>query len=140
MSVGVLKKGVAMAAENVVALCPLVVIEQDASPIAEIYRNLGTGSAEQVVARALGEVALTMSGIAEQVQLREMTDLARQMRRLQNKAENLGMTTLARVSRDARICLERGDSTAFSAVWARLIRVTERTLTSERQSFDNMLS
>lgn len=140
MDMGVLNKGVAMAAGNVVALCPLVDVEQDAKPIADIYRNLGTVSAEQVVARALGEVAMTMSSIAEQVNLRDMTDLTRQIRKLQSRAENLGMITLARVSGDARICLERGDSTAFSAVWARLIRVTERTLVSERQSFDNKQS
>lgn len=117
-----------MSAANVVSLCPKVTLEQNAEPIASLYKSLGTASAEQVVTRALGEVALAMASIASQVRGNEMRDLSRQLRKLQSMAENLGMISLGRVSGDARICLERGDSTAFSAVWTRLIKVTEQTL------------
>jgi hypothetical protein len=43
-------------------------------------------------------------------------------------AMGVGMVSLAQVARDARLCLERGDTTAFAAVWARLVRVAERSL------------
>ena len=118
---------------NVVALRPNDRVRQDAEPIASLYRNLGTVSAEQVVTRALGEVALAMSGMAAQVRAHDLRDLSRQLRRLQRMSENLGMVSLGTVAGDVRECLERAESTAFAAVWARLLRVAERSLSSEGQ-------
>ena len=116
---------------NVVALRPNDRVRQDAEPIASLYRNLGAASAEQVVTRALGELALEMAGMAAQVQARDLRDLSRQLRRLQRMGENLGMVSLGTVAGDVRTCLERADPTAFAAVWARLLRVAERSLSTE---------
>jgi hypothetical protein len=128
-----------MTADNVVMLRPVERVRQDGEPIATIYRNLGTDSAEQVVTRALGELALTMAGLASQVRAHELADLSRQFRRLQRLAENLGMVSLGLVAYDVRTCLESGDSTAFSAVWARLIRIAERSLASDKELLDRSL-
>ena len=106
-------------------------VRQDVEAIAVIYRNLGAPMAEQMVTRALGELALTMAGIAEKVQAQELRDLARQLGRLGRLAADLGLVSLASVSGDAQTCLERADGTAFSAVWARLMRVAERSLSAE---------
>ncbi len=121
-----------MSDDNVVALRPNDRLRQDAEPIATIYRNLGTASAEQVVTRALTELALTMSGLAAQVQAHDLADMARQLRRLQRMSENLGLVSLGLIAADVRSCLERSDVTAFSAVWARLLRVAERSLAADR--------
>jgi hypothetical protein len=106
-------------------------VRQDVEPIAVIYRNLGAPVAEQMVTRALGELALTMAGIAEKVRAQELRDLARQLARLGRLAGDLGLLSLATVATDAKICLERADGTAFAAVWARLLRVAERSLAVE---------
>ncbi|MDZ4309044.1 MAG: hypothetical protein U1A24_00590 [Cypionkella sp.] len=124
--------------ENVVALQPKERVRQDAEPIATMYRNLGTSSAEQVVARALGELALTMAGLASQVRAHEMGDLIRQLRRLQRMAENLGMISLSAVAGDLRACMERADTTAFAAVWARLLRIAERSLASDKALLEQL--
>jgi hypothetical protein len=58
--------------------------------------------------------------------------MARQLRRLQRMSENLGLVSLGLISADVRSCLERKDVTAFSAVWARLLRVAERSLAADR--------
>lgn len=129
-----------MKPENVVPLRHREEVQQNAEPIATIYRNLGTASAEQVVTRALGEVALTMAGIADRVRSRDLEDMGRRLRKLQQLAENLGMVSLSRVSSDVRACLERGDATAFAAVWARLIRIAERSLAIERELMDQSQS
>lgn len=97
-----------------------------------MYRDLGTVQAEEVVTRALGELALTMSGLAAQVRAHELQDLSRQLRRLQRMSEQLGMLSLAQVAGDLRHCLDQADATAFSAVWARLMRVAERSLVVDR--------
>lgn len=121
-----------MTANNVIALQPNDRVRQDAEPIATIYRNLGTASAEQVVTRALGELALTMAGLANQVRAHDLTDMTRQLRRLQRMSENLGLVSLGLVATDVRVCMERGDATAFSAVWARLLRIAERSLSTDK--------
>jgi len=125
-----------MMTDNVVAMRPNDRVRQDAEPIATIYRNLGTVSAEQVVTRALAELALTMAGLAARVKVHDLTDLSRQLRRLQRMSENLGLTSLGLVAADVRICLEQGDGTAFSAVWARLMRIAERSLASDKNLLD----
>lgn len=121
-----------MSSDNVVALRPNDRVRQDAEPIATIYRNLGTTSAEQVVTRALTELAVTMSGLAAKVQAHDLADMTRQLRRLQRMSENLGLVSLGLIAADVSACLERKDVTAFSAVWARLLRVAERSLAADR--------
>ena len=128
-----------MQADNVVMLRPLERVRQDGEPIATIYRNLGTDSAEQVVTRALAELALTMAGLASQVRAHDLANLSRQLRRLQRMAENLGMVSLGLVAEDVRCCLARGDATAFAAVWARLIRIAERSLAPDKELLDQSL-
>lgn len=125
-----------MQADKVVALRPKERLRHDAGAIALIYRDLGTETAEQVVTRALGELALTMAGLANQVRMHELAHIGRHLRRLQRLSENLGMVSLALVAADLRDCLDIGDSTAFSAVWARLIRIAECVLSPDRALLD----
>ena len=124
---------------KVTVLRPIDQLRQNIEPVAAMYRDLGTVQAEQVVTRALGELALTMSGLATQVRAHEMGDLLRQLRRLQRMAENLGMVSLGVVAGDLRVCMERSDPTAFAAVWARLLRIAERSLTSDKDLLDQTL-
>jgi hypothetical protein len=121
---------------NVTILRPRERIRQDGEAIAALYRNLGTATAEQLVTRALGELALAMSGLDAQVRAHDLADVSRQLRRLQRMAENLGMISLCDVSGDASTCLQAGDSTSFSAVWARLMRIAERSLAADRGATD----
>lgn len=116
---------------NITVLRPIEHVRLDAGPIAAMRRELGAGAAEQVVNRALGELALTMAGLAGQVRARDLTDLHRQLRSLQRMADHMGMTSLGQVSAEVRNCIDGGDATAFAAVWARLIRVAECSLANE---------
>ena len=122
-----------MSADKVVMLRPNDHVRQDAEPIATIYRNLGAASAEQVVTRALTELALTMAGLASQMKAHDVSDMDRQLRRLQRMSENLGLVSLASIAGDVRDCLARSDVTSFGAVWARLLRVAERSLATDRE-------
>jgi hypothetical protein len=107
-------------------------VRQDAEPIASIYRNLGTTSAEQLVTRALTELAVAMACLAEQINAHDFRDLSRRLRSLRTMADSLGMVSLGRVSDDLSICIERKDTTAFAAVWARLLRIAEKSLVPEQ--------
>lgn len=124
---------------NITALRPKDRIVQDAGPVAAIYRDMGTAAAERVVTRALGELALAMSGLSARMRNHDLTDMGRQFRRLQSMAEQLGLVSLGHVAADARTCLEGGDSTAFAAVWARLVRVAEYSLAPDRDLLNQSL-
>jgi len=117
---------------EVTALKPREVVRQDVDAIAVIYRNLGAPVAEQMVTRALGELALTMAGLAEKVRAQDLRDLSRQLGQLRRLAADIGLISLAMVAGDARVCLERADGTAFSSVWARLLRVAEQSLSPDQ--------
>ena len=123
----------------IVEMRPKDRIRQDAEPIALIYRSMGTHAAEEVVSRALGELALTMSALSQQVRGRNLLDLSRQLRRLERMAAQLGLVSLGSVAIDARACLETSDLTAFSAVWARLIRVAEVSLAADKGALDQQV-
>lgn len=123
----------------VMELRPKDRICQDAEPIALIYRSMGTKAAEEVVNRALAELAVAMSALAQQVRGKDLADLARQLRRLERMSEQLGLVSLGRVAGDVRSCLENGDLTAFAAVWARLIRVAETSLATEKGALDQQV-
>lgn len=112
---------------------------QDAAPIALIYRSMGTQAAEEVVNRALAELAMTMTTLAGQVRGKEMSDLARQLRRLERMSAQLGLVSLSQVAAAVRGCLDEGDVTAFAAVWARLLRVAEVSLAAEKGTLDRQV-
>ncbi len=128
-----------MTSGKVVILRPKDRIRHDAEPISTIYRNLDKASAEQVVTRALGELAIGMAGLAEQVRSHDLTDLTRQLRRLRRMGENLGMVTFSHLCGEVKTCVEIGDVTAFAAVWARLLRVAERSLMPDKSWEDSGL-
>jgi hypothetical protein len=121
---------------EVAVLRPREVVRQDVETVANIYRNLGAPTAEQVVTRALAELALTMAGIVEKVQAQDLRDVARQLARLRRLADDIGLVSLAKVAGDTQTCLERAEGTAFSAVWARLLRVAERSLSPDHGMAD----
>lgn len=125
-----------MTKQNLYFLTPLDSVIQDAEPIATMYRNLGTDAADRIISRAVSELALSLTGLQSRVAKHELDDLARPLRKLEQMAENLGLVSLANVSTDLRASLENSDFTAFSAIWARLLRVAERSLAFEKHAPD----
>jgi hypothetical protein len=74
-----------------------------------------------------------MAGLASQIRAHDLSDVDRQLRRLQRMSENLGMVSLGQIAGDVRQCLSTTNTTAFAAVWARLLRVAERSLATDRE-------
>lgn len=114
-------------------------VRQDPGPVSTLYQDMGSGAAEQVIVRVLGELALTTANMAGRVKLQDLGDMGRQLRRVERMAEQLGLVSYARVAADARLLLERGDGVAFAAVWARLLRVAERSLAADHDLLDQSI-
>jgi hypothetical protein len=127
LSVGVMCVGDGMTS-GVVTLHPQERVDEDEGAILAIFDRLGPDPGAKLVTRAVGELAMAVTVMCAQVERHELDSLPRSLKRMQAMATGVGLVSLAQVAEDAREVLLRGDATAFAAVWARLVRVAERSL------------
>lgn len=114
--------------ESVVQLRLRERVDENEAAILAIFDRLGPDPGAKLVTRAVGELAIAVTVMAAQVDRHELGSLPRSLKRMEALAGGVGMVSLALVASDAREVLLRGDATAFSAVWARLMRVAEQSL------------
>ena len=103
-------------------------VRLDPDRLMALYEDLGEAGAENVVTRAMEELAFRMSDMQEEFRTGDMETFARNARSLARVAGQVGMVTLARVSRDVAECAALGDMVAVAATWARLGRISDRSL------------
>lgn len=127
LSPGVIRVGEVMTS-GVVTLHPQERVDEDEGAILAIFDRLGPDPGAKLVTRAVGELAMALTVMCAQVDRHELDSLPRALKRMQAMAAGVGLVSLAQVAEDAREVLLRGDATAFAAVWARLMRVAERSL------------
>lgn len=101
----------------------------DADRLNDLYAQLGHHAAEDVVCRALEEMAARLSHIDKSYGDGNWDELRKNARGLGAIADQLGITVLASVARDVKTCVEAGDPVATAATIARLMRVGESSLT-----------
>jgi hypothetical protein len=121
---------------KVLALQPVESVRHDSAPIALIYRNMGTSAAEEVVCRALAELALMLAALGGPLPSADPRDPARGLRRIRRMAGQLGLVSLAQVAEDMATAFEQADAVAVAAVWARLMRVAEISLAPDTARLD----
>ena len=105
-----------------------VIVDQDR--LGALYAQLGEAGAEDVVCRALEELALRLSHSEMLFHQEGWVDLRQNTRSLIAIADQIGMTALSQVAQDVSHCIDRRDITALAATLSRLIRVGERSLTA----------
>lgn len=101
----------------------------DSDRLNDLYVQLGQHAAEDVVCRALEEMAARLSHIEKSYRAGDWDDLRKNARGLGAIADQLGITILAQVARDVKTCVETGDLVALASTLARLMRVGESSLT-----------
>ena len=95
-----------------------------------LYSQLGVSGAEDVVCRAMEEIALRMNRTVRQFADGELEDLRKNARSLVGIADQIGLSGLASVAGDVTNCIDDGDRIALSAVLNRFLRVGERSLSA----------
>ncbi|MCM2562565.1 hypothetical protein M8756_10440 [Lutimaribacter sp. EGI FJ00015] len=105
-------------------------IRLDQGRLCELYDRLGPSGAEDVVCRAMEELAARLSQIDRDYGAGRWIELRKGARALAAIADQMGMATLARVGRDVTACVDLGDRVALAAVLARLFRSGEGSLTA----------
>lgn len=100
----------------------------DPTRIGVLYAELGGPKVQEVMDRALQELAFSHRELSRFYRSRDMEGFTRRLRALERVAGHLGLTLIVRVSGDVMAALEVGDATAVAATWARLSRSIDQVV------------
>jgi len=103
-------------------------VRLDPDRLVALYSDLGETAAEQVMCRAMEELAQRLTEIQRFVDEGNVTAMTRCARLLIKAADQVGMLTFARVARDVLRTTEAADRTAQAATLARLVRIGDRSV------------
>ncbi len=103
-------------------------VRLDPDRLVALYSDLGEAGAEQVVCRAMEELAGRLTEIQRFADDGEIAAMTRSARLLVKVAEQIGMLTFARVAGDVLRATAAGDRAAQAATLARLVRIGDRSL------------
>ena len=105
-------------------------VDLDQERIGSLYSQLGPTGAEDVVCRALEELALRLSHSDRLYRADNLKELRKNTRSLIAIADQIGMMLLSKVAGDVTACIDAGDKVAMAATLSRLLRIGERSLTA----------
>jgi len=103
-------------------------VQLDSGQLEQLYLQLGEAGAEDVVCRALEELAVRLSHTERCYREERLVDMRKSARSLIAIAEQIGMGKLAQVARDVTLCVDRDDRVAIAATLSRLLRIGEASL------------
>ncbi len=115
---------------TIFTLIPYETVRLDPDRLNGLYRQLGEASAEDVVCRAIEELAVRLTHCERLWRQQDSDGLRKTTRSLIAISEQIGMTALARVAGDVTDVIDNGDSSAIGATLFRLLRVGERSLSA----------
>lgn len=101
----------------------------DPGQIETLCNDLGPQAAEDVVCRAMEELAQRLCQLQQQAVSGPREDLHKGLRALAAIACQIGLCSLSKVAHDVMACIELGDTVAEAATLARLARIAESSLT-----------
>lgn len=103
-------------------------VRLDPDRLMALYEDLGEAGAENVVSRAMEELSHRMGEMLVQFRSNDAERFCRNARSLARVAGQVGMISLARVAQDVADCAGSGERVALAATWARLQRLSDRSL------------
>ena len=115
---------------QVMHIKPMENVSVDQDRLGALFSQLGEANAEDVVCRALEELAVRLSHCEGLYHAGDWSDLRKNARSLIAIAEQVGMLALSDVAKDVTRCIDCADTVAVAATVSRLIRVGERSLTA----------
>jgi hypothetical protein len=116
--------------KNVTKLRLVEAVQVDQDRLGALYSDMDAANAEEVVCRAMEELALRMAQCERQYRAGDLAALRKSSRSLIAISDQIGMTVLADVARAVGDCTESGDQVALAATLGRLMRTGEGSLTA----------
>ncbi len=115
---------------QVMKIRPSESVQVDQERLGALYMQLGEANAEDVVCRAMEELALRMAQCERLYRENRLSELRKNARSLIAIADQIGMSSLGRVAGDVTLCVDDKDEVALAATLSRLLRIGERSLTA----------
>ena len=115
---------------QILQIRPTEKVSVDQERLGTLYAQLGEAGAEDVVCRALEELALRMTHCDRLYREEAWRDLRKNTRSLIAIADQIGMEKLSKVANDVTSCIDQEDQVAMAATLSRLLRIGERSLTA----------
>jgi hypothetical protein len=114
--------------EQVTMLKQNEAVRLNAGRLEELYVQLGEAGAEDVVCRALEELALRLSHTERCHREGRLDDMRKSARSLVAISDQIGMQLLARVAADVTASADNHDMVAVAATLSRLLRIGDSSL------------
>ncbi|WP_083099423.1 hypothetical protein [Pseudophaeobacter leonis] len=105
-------------------------VRLDPDKLGELYTQLGETAAEDVVCRAIEELAVRLTHCERLWRQNNMADLRKNARSLIAIADQIGMSAMAMIARDVTQAVDNEDVAAVASILFRLLRVGERSRTA----------
>lgn len=105
-----------------------VAVDQDR--LGALYTQMGEAGADDVVCRAMEELALRLAHCNRLYAAQNWQDFRKCTRSLIAIADQIGMNVLSRVARDVTDCVDAQNPIAIAATLARLMRIADQSLTA----------
>lgn len=105
-------------------------VRVDQDRLGALYAQLGEAAAEDVVCRAMEELALRLSHCSRLHTAGDLPELRKCTRSLIAISDQIGMLVLARVANDVIETIDDKNAPALAATLARLLRIGEQSLTA----------
>ena len=115
---------------NILTVMQVENVRLDPDKLGELYAQLGEAGAEDVVCRAIEELAVRLTHCERLWRQDNMVDLRKNARSLIAISEQIGMNAMASIARDVTVSIDNEDAPAVAAILFRLLRVGERSLTA----------
>ncbi len=115
---------------NILTVMQAENVRLDPGKLGELYSQLGEAGAEDVVCRAIEELAVRLTHCERLWRQNNMVDLRKNARSLIAISEQIGMDAMASIARDVTVSIDNEDAPAVAAILFRLLRVGERSLTA----------
>lgn len=116
--------------DDVTVLAQTEQVRLDPDRLGALYHQMGEANAEDVICRAVEELAVRMAHCEKHWRAGDWITLRKNTRSLVAIADQIGMTKLSRVAADVTDAIDSNDAVAAAATLARLLRVGERSLTA----------
>ena len=114
--------------DEVAILAPVERPRIDPGRIEKLCEEIGPYAIEDMVCRAMEELAHLLCRIHDQTEPDRRADLCKSLRAIRSLSDQVGLNGISRIAEDVLICIDHGDPVAEAAVMARLARNGERSL------------
>jgi hypothetical protein len=116
--------------QQITQLRPAEQVDLDHNQLSTLYSQLGPAGAEDVVCRAMEELALRLSHCERLFRISNWAELRKSARSLVAIADQIGMTGVSSVAHAVTDCIDSKNDVAVVATMHRLMRIGEGSLTA----------